>query len=118
MCLTAGLSHEWDIPLYGELLEIGGGKERMTKYFLVTLHNHLDIPAADILGSLCRHPSRVSIVNHLIGFVQDHEDEEPFKSIKVTPVLILKGSTHLVKVHALWCVQSYMFTEAAILPRG
>ncbi|KAG2425854.1 hypothetical protein HYH02_014918, partial [Chlamydomonas schloesseri] len=25
--------HEWDVELYGELLEIGGGKERMTKYF-------------------------------------------------------------------------------------
>ncbi|GFR40830.1 hypothetical protein Agub_g1305 [Astrephomene gubernaculifera] len=28
-----GLDHEWDVDLYGELLEIGGGKERMTKYF-------------------------------------------------------------------------------------
>ncbi|GAX72691.1 hypothetical protein CEUSTIGMA_g147.t1 [Chlamydomonas eustigma] len=28
-----GLDHTWDIELYGELLEIGGGKERMTKYF-------------------------------------------------------------------------------------
>jgi hypothetical protein len=53
MCLTAGLSHEWDIPLYGELLEIGGGKERMTKYFLVTLHNHLDFSAADNLWGCC-----------------------------------------------------------------
>lgn len=33
----AGLDHEWDVELYGKLLEIGGGKERMTKYFLVTL---------------------------------------------------------------------------------
>ena len=23
--------HEWGVELYGELLEIGGGKERMTK---------------------------------------------------------------------------------------
>ncbi len=31
----AGLGHHvWDVELYGELLEIGGGKERMTKYFL------------------------------------------------------------------------------------
>lgn len=29
-----GLDHEWGVDLYGELLEIGGGKERMTKYFL------------------------------------------------------------------------------------
>eukprot|EP00884_Botryococcus_braunii_P022728 jgi/Botrbrau1/9139/Bobra.160_3s0012.3 len=29
-----GLDHAWDVPLYGKLLEIGGGKERMTKYFL------------------------------------------------------------------------------------
>ncbi|KAG2494894.1 hypothetical protein HYH03_007132 [Edaphochlamys debaryana] len=25
--------HEWGVELYGHLLEIGGGKERMTKYF-------------------------------------------------------------------------------------
>jgi hypothetical protein len=30
---TAGLDHTWGVELYGELLEIGGGKERMTKYF-------------------------------------------------------------------------------------
>lgn len=24
-----GLKHDWDVELYGELLEIGGGKERM-----------------------------------------------------------------------------------------
>lgn len=28
-----GIDHEWDVDLYGELLEIGGGKERMTHYF-------------------------------------------------------------------------------------
>lgn len=28
-----GLDCEWDVDLYGELLKIGGGKERMTKYF-------------------------------------------------------------------------------------
>ncbi|GLI69657.1 hypothetical protein VaNZ11_014332 [Volvox africanus] len=28
-----GLDHEWGVDLYGHLLEIGGGKERMTKYF-------------------------------------------------------------------------------------
>ena len=31
---NTGLNHEWDVPLYGKLLEIGGGKERMTKYFM------------------------------------------------------------------------------------
>lgn len=31
-----GLADTWDVPLYGELLEIGGGKERMTKYFSVS----------------------------------------------------------------------------------
>eukprot|EP00798_Chlamydomonas_sp_ICE-L_P008224 gene8224-1490_t len=30
---TAGLKHEWSVELYGDLLEIGGGMERMTKYF-------------------------------------------------------------------------------------
>lgn len=28
-----GIPHEWDVELYGELLKIGGGKERMTHYF-------------------------------------------------------------------------------------
>lgn len=37
--VCAGLpNHEWDVELYGELLEIGGGKERMTKYFQVPHH--------------------------------------------------------------------------------
>lgn len=31
--LAKGLNHTWNVELYGELLEIGGGKERMTKYF-------------------------------------------------------------------------------------
>jgi HAD superfamily hydrolase (TIGR01509 family) len=30
---TAGLNVEWDASLYGELLKIGGGKERMRGYF-------------------------------------------------------------------------------------
>ena len=28
-----GLDVEWDVPLYGELLLVGGGKERMRHYF-------------------------------------------------------------------------------------
>ena len=28
-----GLDHEWGVDQYGELLKIGGGKERMTHYF-------------------------------------------------------------------------------------
>ena len=28
-----GLGHEWGLDQYGELLEIGGGKERMDAYF-------------------------------------------------------------------------------------
>ncbi|CAG9467283.1 unnamed protein product [Pedinophyceae sp. YPF-701] len=28
-----GLDHEWGVELYGELLETGGGKERMLRYF-------------------------------------------------------------------------------------
>ena len=31
-----GLNIEWDIPLYGELLKIAGGKERMRHYFNTT----------------------------------------------------------------------------------
>lgn len=30
---TAGIDAEWDVDLYGELLKIAGGKERMTHYF-------------------------------------------------------------------------------------
>lgn len=30
---SMGISSEWDVTTYGELLKIGGGKERMTKYF-------------------------------------------------------------------------------------
>jgi HAD superfamily hydrolase (TIGR01509 family) len=30
---AAGIDAEWDVPLYGELLKIAGGKERMTHYF-------------------------------------------------------------------------------------
>lgn len=29
----AGLDTVWDVPLYGELLKVAGGKERMTHYF-------------------------------------------------------------------------------------
>jgi hypothetical protein len=28
-----GIAHEWDVETYGELLKIGGGKERMTHFF-------------------------------------------------------------------------------------
>jgi hypothetical protein len=31
-----GLPHTWGVELYGELLKIGGGKERMTKCVGVT----------------------------------------------------------------------------------
>ena len=34
MCVT-GLEVDWDLELYGRLLETGGGKERMTAYFSV-----------------------------------------------------------------------------------
>ncbi|GFH24326.1 uncharacterized protein HaLaN_22100 [Haematococcus lacustris] len=33
-----GLDHEWSVERYGKLLEIGGGKERMTKYFEEEAH--------------------------------------------------------------------------------
>lgn len=38
---NSGLNHEWGVDLYGHLLEIGGGKERMTKYFKVTAAEQL-----------------------------------------------------------------------------
>ena len=31
-----GLNIEWDVPLYGELLKVAGGKERMRHYFSTT----------------------------------------------------------------------------------
>lgn len=34
--LSVGIGHEWDVDLYGKLLETGGGKERMTAYFSVS----------------------------------------------------------------------------------
>ncbi len=37
MHACAGLDHEWDLALYGRLLETGGGKERMTAYFTVRM---------------------------------------------------------------------------------
>ena len=33
---SSGLDHEWGVDLYGKLLETGGGKERMMKYFTVS----------------------------------------------------------------------------------
>ncbi len=36
---VTGLDHTWGVELYGELLEIGGGKERMTKYFKASRHS-------------------------------------------------------------------------------
>jgi hypothetical protein len=33
-----GIPHEWSEETYGKLLEIGGGKERMTAYFSVGTH--------------------------------------------------------------------------------
>lgn len=40
---SSGLDHDWGVELYGELLEIGGGKERMTKYFKVN-NKHAERP--------------------------------------------------------------------------
>lgn len=37
MHACAGINHEWDLELYGRLLETGGGKERMTAYFTVSV---------------------------------------------------------------------------------
>ena len=33
MLFQKGLGFEWSVEKYGELLEVGGGKERMTAYF-------------------------------------------------------------------------------------
>ena len=44
MHACAGINHEWDLELYGRLLETGGGKERMTAYFTVSM-----LPCCDTL---------------------------------------------------------------------
>ena len=36
LACAAGFPHVWDADLYGRLLKIGGGKERMSSYFQVS----------------------------------------------------------------------------------
>jgi HAD superfamily hydrolase (TIGR01509 family) len=45
----AGLTVTWDVPTYGELLKIGGGKERMRHYFDTMAGWPVEAPARDEL---------------------------------------------------------------------
>ena len=46
--------HEWSVEEYGRLLETGGGKERMMRYFLVRI---LGCKIAGYCNSCLRHVS-------------------------------------------------------------
>ena len=53
--VRAGLGlHEWSVEEYGRLLETGGGKERMMRYFLVRI---LGCKIAGYCISCLRHVS-------------------------------------------------------------
>ena len=90
----AGLDIEWDIDLYGRLLEIGGGKERMAAYFSVSIHTGTffgdHVTAAYIHVSTFSLPTTslpcftyAMSVDHVPLNVQEIEGQEPFSSIQV-----------------------------------
>eukprot|EP00967_Tisochrysis_lutea_P081868 scaffold113208_cov18-Tisochrysis_lutea.AAC.1 len=60
------IPHQWDEETYGKLLEIGGGKERMTAYFSFNQHEQALSNDGQTHAPSC--PGK--------------EDEEPFKSVK------------------------------------
>lgn len=94
--LEPGLNHTWSLEEYGRLLETGGGKERMTKYFLVqqTLSRTKSQPNFSTLRfQYFKLWHFISLLSDKFEFefdspracllVQEHESEEPFKSIRV-----------------------------------
>lgn len=48
--LQKELGVTWDVELYGELLKIGGGKERLVFCFLISLKNFAEPKVAINLG--------------------------------------------------------------------
>ena len=61
---AAGIDAEWDVDLYGELLKIAGGKERMTHYFNEAGWPH-DQTAATLIPEL--HKKKTAIFTDLIA---------------------------------------------------
>jgi HAD superfamily hydrolase (TIGR01509 family) len=61
---AAGIDAEWDVELYGELLKIAGGKERMTHYF-----NEAGWPNGQTAASLIPelHKRKTTIFTELIA---------------------------------------------------
>mmetsp|Transcript_22980 Transcript_22980/g.78249 ORF Transcript_22980/g.78249 Transcript_22980/m.78249 type:complete len:294 (-) Transcript_22980:91-972(-) len=54
-----GIPHEWGVEQYGELLKIGGGKERMTKFF------SQDVPTAEPFASITDEGEQQALVKGL-----------------------------------------------------
>jgi len=61
---AAGIDAEWDVDLYGELLKIAGGKERMTHYF-----NEVGWPEGQTAATLIPelHKKKTAIFTDLIA---------------------------------------------------
>ncbi|HUO68413.1 MAG TPA: HAD-IA family hydrolase [Gammaproteobacteria bacterium] len=61
---AAGIDAEWDVELYGELLKIAGGKERMTHYF-----NEAGWPEGQTAATLIPelHKRKTAIFTNLIA---------------------------------------------------
>jgi len=61
---AAGIDAEWDVELYGELLKIAGGKERMTRYF-----NDVGWPEGQTAATLIPdlHKKKTAIFTDLIA---------------------------------------------------
>jgi HAD superfamily hydrolase (TIGR01509 family) len=61
---AAGIDAEWDVDLYGELLKIAGGKERMTHYF-----NEAGWPEGQTAATLIPdlHKKKTAIFTELIA---------------------------------------------------
>lgn len=100
---AAELPHEWSVEKYGELLTTGGGKERMTRYFLVGAPptclalSKLGIAIAPLTAAVAgrrttcpnasiQHSGRrlySQFGHNMARLPQEVEDQEPFRSLKV-----------------------------------
>jgi HAD superfamily hydrolase (TIGR01509 family) len=65
-----GIDAEWDVALYGDLLTTGGGKERMTRYFLdynPKAWPHPEPPAKDHLAIMQLHELKTKLFMDIVG---------------------------------------------------